>query len=407
MIKGVKRHIGRRAMVAALTCATMTVPFGAAIPTAAAAAEQPAEQARWNDQSVRQLVAAVESARDEGLNPDDYDVAALRQAVDGPEGPARDVLAEAAAMRLASDFYFGRVHDRGGQWMIERSPYERLQLTDGLHAAMEQGDLKRFYANLLPGNERYRALREALATESDPALRNGIRVNMERWRWMPRDLSADHIYVNVPSYRLNVVEGGTILSSYDVVVGAKDTPTPMMVSPATGLVVNPSWHVPQSIVKSLGLRPGRGGYRYKALDNGGYAVVQPPGPRNALGRLKFNLVNDQAIYLHDTPAKAAFKKEDRALSHGCIRVRNIDQLATELMAAEGGDAMALEDALAGSKTQTLSLPRHWPVYLVYFTVDLDSNGALASYGDPYGYDADVLAKLDGEPLGGGISIAAR
>jgi L,D-transpeptidase YcbB len=406
MMKGVKRRHGQRAIFAALACVTMAVPFGAAIPSLPTD-ENVAQQARWDDQAVRQLVAAVQSARDEGLNPEDYDLMALRHAVDGPAGPARDVLADAAALRLANDFYFGRVNDRGMQWMIERSPYERVQLPERLHAAMGQGDLKRFYADLLPGNERYRALRDALATEQDGATRDRIRVNMERWRWMPRSIADDHIYVNVPSYRLNVVEGGTILSSYDVVVGAKDTPTPMMVSPANGVVVNPSWYVPASIVKSSGLRPGRGNYRYKPLENGGYAVVQPPGPRNALGKIKFNLINDQAIYLHDTPAKAAFKKEDRALSHGCIRVSNIDQLAAELMAAEGGDAMALEDALAGGKTQTLSLPRQWPVYLVYFTVDLDANGALASYGDPYDYDGQVLAKLDGAPLGGGISVAAR
>ena len=125
--------------------------------------------------------------------------------------------------------------------------------------------------------------------------------------------------------------------------------------------------------------------------------MQPPGPRNALGKIKFNLDNDQAIYLHDTNAKSAFTRDDRALSHGCIRVKDIDQLATELM-GEGGDDAALEEALAGTQTATLHLPQTWPVFIVYFTADTDENGGLVSYRDAYGYDAKVLAALDGKPL---------
>jgi L,D-transpeptidase YcbB len=409
MSKGAGYSPRRRAIFAALACATMAVPFGAAIPNTVVEAETPQAAVRWDDRAIAQLVAIVANADREGLNPQDYDVAALRKAVDGPQGASRDVLADAVALRLASDYLFGRVTDRSSmQWMIERSPYERTQLPERLRAALERGDLRDFYASLLPDNDRYRALRDALAEATDTATRDRIRVNMERWRWMPRGMAENHIYVNVPSYRLDVVEGGMTLSSYDVVVGARDTPTPLMVSPANSVVVNPSWYVPASIVKSSGLRPGRGNYRYKALPSGGYAVVQPPGPRNALGKIKFNLVNDQAIYLHDTPAKAAFKKDARALSHGCIRVSNIDQLAGELMAAEGGDRAALEDALAGTETQTLRLPRQWPVYLVYFTMDKDANGSLVSYDDPYDYDAAIIAQLDGHALstGGGMTVAS-
>jgi murein L,D-transpeptidase YcbB/YkuD len=390
----------------ALAVSAFAIPPVAATPDPAETVlTQPEAQARWDDRALRQLIVAIEDARQEGLDPADYNLAALRQA--DAAGPSRDVLAEAAALRLASDYYFGRASDRSSQWMIERPDYERTQLPERLHRALAEGKIGRFYASLLPDNPRYAALREALADASDPALRDRIRVNMERWRWMPRRMDDAHIYVNVPSYTLAVVEGGVTVSTYDVVVGAKATPTPLMVSPANSLVVNPSWYVPASIVKSSGLRPGRGGYTYKAIGRGNYAVVQPPGPRNALGKIKFNLVNDQAIYLHDTPAKAAFTKEERALSHGCIRVSKIDQLANELLAREGGDTARLDEALAGQTTQTLPLPRQWPVYLVYFTMDLDPNGSLVRYGDPYGYDAAVLAQLGNRPLGGGgMSVAA-
>ena len=125
--------------------------------------------------------------------------------------------------------------------------------------------------------------------------------------------------------------------------------------------------------------------------------MQPPGPRNALGKIKFNLDNDQAIYLHDTNAKSAFNRDQRALSHGCVRVKDIDQLASELM-ERGGDGTGLEEALADSKTATLRLPKTWPVYIVYFTADTDESGSVVSYGDPYGYDGRILAALDGKPV---------
>jgi L,D-transpeptidase YcbB len=368
----------------------------------------PAVQARWSEQDLTQLIAAIRGAEDEGLNPADYDLAALRRGVESRQGPSLDLIADAAAMRLANDFLFGRVTpDADMQWMIARPNWERDQLGERVRRALEAGDLVSFYRGLLPQDERYQAMRDMLAQTHDGAMRDRLRVNMERWRWMPRNLSADHIYVNVPSYRLDIVEGRQPVSSYDVVVGAPDTPTPQMISPTSSMVVNPSWYVPASIIKSSNLYPGKKGYVFKARGSGQWQVIQPPGPRNALGRIKFNLVNDQAIYLHDTPAKAAFKKQERALSHGCIRVSNIDQLAAELMTREGGDPVALEEALATNQTQTLRLPRQWPVYLVYFTMDRDGTGALTSYGDPYGYDEEVLARLDGNRASREMVVASR
>ena len=132
----------------------------------------------------------------------------------------------------------------------------------------------------------------------------------------------------------------------------------------------------------------------------GSGIRQPPGPKNALGRLKINLTDDDAIYLHDTNAKSAFNRDQRDLSHGCVRVKDIDQLAGELM-RDGGDDSRLDEALATSDTRTLPLPRRWNVYLVYFTMDQDETGALRSYSDPYSRDATIIARL------GGASRAAR
>jgi L,D-transpeptidase YcbB len=387
----------RAAWLAAAAVFVAAIPMTGAAPGATLAEDQQSG-AQWNAAAVGQLIEAIEASRAEGLHPSDYGVAALRNAAQNGEGAALDALANASALQLAHDYYFGRVSDRSDmQWMIRRSPYEAQQLPARLQDAVETGKVREFFAALLPSDPRYQALRDALATTTDRADRDRLRVNMERWRWMPRSIASNYLYVNVPSYRLRVMQDGAQLSSYDVVVGARDTPTPLMVSPTSSLVVNPAWYVPASIVKKSNLRAGRGGFVAKPTGDGGYRIIQPPGPRNALGRIKFNLANDQAIYLHDTNAKGAFARDDRALSHGCIRVKNIDQLASELM-NDGGDPVALDEALATSQTATLRLPQTWPVYIVYFTADADASGAIETYGDPYGYDARVLAGLDGRPV---------
>ena len=376
---------------------TSIVPFGVTMPSGPAA-QTATIVAEWNKQAADQLIEAIEASRAEGLNPADYRLDALRRTTAEGEGAALDALANEAALQLAHDYHFGRVTDRSEmQWLIERSPYEVQQLPDRLRDAVAHGKIGEFFAALLPSDPRYQVLRDALANADDKADRDRLRVNMERWRWMPRSLASFYLYINVPSYRLQVIRDGAQLSSYDIVVGAPDTPTPQLVSPTGSLVVNPAWNVPPSIVKSSHLRPGRDGYVRKANGDGSYRVVQLPGPRNALGKIKFNLENDQSIYLHDTNAKAIFRRDMRALSHGCIRVKGIDQLANELM-TDGGDAAALEEALARSRTATLRLPQTWPVYIVYFTAEVDPAGGIATYGDPYGYDARVLAALDGKAV---------
>jgi len=352
----------------------------------------------WSVGAARELIAIVQDSRREGLHPADYDLAGLKRAVDGGEGAALDALATASALSLAHDYYFGRMSDRSGmQWMISRSPYEAAQLPARLQSAVADGKLRAFFDALLPSDPRYAALRDALAKTDPGPERDRLRVNMERWRWMPRSIATNYLYVNVPSYKLRLVRDGVQLSSYDVVVGARQTPTPQMVSPTGSLVVNPAWYVPVSIARKSGLRPGRGGFVGRRLGDGSVGVMQPPGPRNALGKIKFNLDNDQAIYLHDTNAKSVFSRDDRALSHGCVRVKDIDQLASELM-EQGGDEAALEDAMATDRTATLRLPQTWPVYIVYFTADTDEAGNVVTYRDTYGYDAKVLAALDGKPV---------
>jgi len=379
------------------------------VATAQTVASAPIEQVRtaWTIEAAHDLEKAVEASRREGLNPDDYGLARLAAAIDVGQGAALDGAAYASALALAHDYAFGRVGDREAMdWYIANGA-DLNGLATGLQQALAAGKPRAFLEGLLPTDRRYVALRDALADASDLATRDRLRANMERWRWMPRDLGQDYLYVNVPSYQLKVMSGGETVSTYTVIVGAKDTPTPQLAGPASSLVVNPWWNVPASIVKSARLRPGRGGYVFKRNADGSLSVRQPPGARNSLGRIKINLVNDQAIYLHDTPAKGAFGRDERALSHGCIRVKDIDQLAAELMNPDTEDGQ-LDTALASDRTATLTLGRTWQVYLVYFTADVDDTGQVVTLADPYGRDAPLIAALGGDarPLGS-QQMAAR
>nr|WP_198148695.1 L,D-transpeptidase family protein [Sphingomonas sp. Y57] len=374
--------------------AVVCFTFGASAPagmtsteTVATAAEQ--IPGRWSLDHVRDLLSVVEGAADEGLNPTDYNVDALRAAVAAKQrGPGLDALATASALRIAHDYAYGRIDDKATlDWHIGPSA-DPNRIAAGLSEALDRDRLGQWLRGLLPDNDQYRGLKAAYAdARGDEALRGQLRANLERWRWMPRDLGDRYIYVNVPSYRLAVISNGIEEASYNVVVGAPRTPTPQLALHAQSVVANPGWTVPQSIVKAGGTR-GKG-FRWIRQSDGSVQVWQPPGPDNALGRIKIDMPNPHAIYLHDTPNHAVFARENRALSHGCVRVENIQELATML---QGGDG--LDDALADPrKTKVFQLERSVPVYLVYFTAQADPDGTVRSIGDPYGRDRALLAKL--------------
>ncbi|MBU3076556.1 L,D-transpeptidase family protein [Sphingomonas quercus] len=352
-------------------------------------AQEPAPPAGWSLTAARGLLKAIEASAAEGLNPADYDPEALRQAIAGGEGPGLDGVADSAGMAIARDYFLGRVRDRAAfDWHIERSPYEAFALGEGLHKAVATGDVEAWLAGLLPKAPQYRALRDALPAAHDPAEIERLRANMERWRWLPRTLGDDYLLVNVPSYTLRVVRGGVEEARYDVVVGAPKTPTPAIVAPAGQVVVNPWWTLPPSVLAEGGSYPAARGFVRVRAASGETMIRQRPGPQNALGRIKIDMPNPQAIYLHDTPAKAAFARKDRALSHGCIRVRGIAQLAASLQ-----DDGAVAAALDGDATTAIALSRPLPVYIVYMTAEA-KDGRVASLPDIYRRDERLVAMMD-------------
>ncbi|KAA0125692.1 murein L,D-transpeptidase [Methylobacterium sp. P1-11] len=231
-------------------------------------------------------------------------------------------------------------------------------------------------------------------------------VNMERWRWLPGDLGSDYILVNVPEYRLRAYRGGVMRDEARVIVGKPESRTPLFSGLMEYAVVNPSWYVPPSILKTMA--PKLAGYGGKTW--GGYEVVrrgghvslrQPPGERNALGFIKFMFPNQHAVYLHDTPNRSLFSASKRDFSHGCVRVDDPFRLADVVLPNWSEDKLK---KLIGKGERTIRLPDKLPVHLAYFTAFVDDGGTFRTLPDLYGYDAPMRAAL-GLPGGGGPAIA--
>jgi murein L,D-transpeptidase YcbB/YkuD len=228
------------------------------------------------------------------------------------------------------------------------------------------------------------------APSAGPARREraAILANMEMWRWEPRDMGERRIEVNLADFSVAVLEGDRVIHQARVVVGKPETPTPIFSDVMRYVLINPSWQVPDSIIKKemaskLGALSRRG-YEVKTI-GGRLTVRQLPGDDNALGRFAFMFPNDHAIYLHDTPSKDLFDEETRAFSHGCIRVEDPQSLAVLVL---GGESTGWTDerieALIGGKERTVFLPQPLPIHIEYFTDFVDEFGDLKERPDVYG-----------------------
>jgi murein L,D-transpeptidase YcbB/YkuD len=237
-------------------------------------------------------------------------------------------------------------------------------------------------------------------------------VNMERWRWLPRQLGAQnlndaYVILNVPDFTLKVMQGGSQVWTTRVVTGKPGNhATPMLTETMKFITVNPTWNVPPSIIyneylPALQQDPTvlqRMGLRLERTRDGGIHISQPPGEANALGRIRFNFPNKFLVYQHDTPDKHLFAKEERAFSHGCMRVQNPDQYAATLLnitMPSGGYTPEKIRSMYGRSEIDLKFPTPIPVNITYQTAFVDDAGKLQIRKDIYGRDAGMLALLKG------------
>tara|TARA_R110000787_G_scaffold13410_17_gene42282 strand:- start:668 stop:2155 length:1488 start_codon:yes stop_codon:yes gene_type:complete len=226
-----------------------------------------------------------------------------------------------------------------------------------------------------------------------------IMANMERWRWMPRNLPVNRVQVNIAAAVLTMFEGDQPISSMRAVTGSPDNATPMLMSNIHSIVVNPPWNVPMSIAKRELFPKGRAtlikqGYKIVKTPEGGERIVQPAGPNSALGRLKFDFANPFAVYLHDTPSRGKFSSYDRLASHGCIRLEKPVSLAELMVASDPELNGQIQSLIDEGKTQRVSLPQNVAVYLLYWTAFASNNGTMSFRADPYGWDKLLASKIE-------------
>ncbi len=330
----------------------------------------------------------------------------------------------------------------------ERVPLlrRRLRITGDLSAAPSPEDSLTFGTSLDQAVKRYQerhgltvdgvvgpATRAALNVPVEERIQQ-IKTNLERWRWLPADLGALHVRVNIAGFDLRVVEDGTDVLQMRVVTGQAYRQTPVFSDQISYLVLNPYWYVPHSIavkdklpdfrrdpslVSKLGFEVFRGwGADATRIDpstidwsalsawNFPYRLRQRPGPQNALGQIKFMFPNRYSVYLHDTPSRSLFNLAERSFSSGCIRVEHPLDLATTLLRHnEGWTRERLQSAIRGDTEQTIVLTQKVPVHLLYWTAWVDSEGTVQFRRDVYDRDEAVRSALMA-PLGGQPESAA-
>jgi len=235
-----------------------------------------------------------------------------------------------------------------------------------------------------------------------------IVINMERWRWYPRDLGGSaHVVVNIPEYQLRVFNDENQVWTTRVVVGKPNLATPLLHANMKYITVNPTWNVPPSIVHNEYLPAlqqdptvlSRMGLRVINNPDGSVHIFQPPGDGNALGRVRFNFPNKFLVYQHDTPDKHMFAHETRAYSHGCMRVLDPPKYAEVLLniarPGEGWTAEKIRKMYGGSE-QDIQFQKLIPVNLTYQTAYVDDEGKLQIRRDIYGIDSRMANAVKSE-----------
>src|SRR3954466_6349996 len=233
-----------------------------------------------------------------------------------------------------------------------------------------------------------------------------ILANMERWRWVPRDLGDTYVMVNIPDFSLRVVKDGKLVWKTKVVVGQPGKPTPLLSAEMKFITVNPTWNVPPSIIQNeylpaLQADPqamDRIGLKVEQNRDGTIRIYQPPGDRNALGSIRFNFPNKFLVYQHDTPDKHLFAHDKRAYSHGCMRVQDPLKYGEVLLGLtlpnEHYTADRLQKMFGGSEIN-INFPAGIPDHLTYQTAFVDDAGVLQIRDDVYGRDAKLISIMKG------------
>jgi murein L,D-transpeptidase YcbB/YkuD len=339
------------------------------------------------------LMNAVLRAGEHGLSPELFHANLLRSAATLPPFD-RELLLSDAFLSYADALARGvmPVERRRDDETLTPGP---IDIAAALDAAIGSRDPAAAIEALAPTTPTYLLLRRALQTSHG----REIEVNLERERWLPRPLPANRVWVNVADERLVLYRDNRPVFSTRVIVGADDRlkQSPELQTAIDGIWFNPPWNVPQDIAANEILPKVRNDPNYLARRN---LVMLPDGtlqqqaaPNSALGRLMFTMNNRFDVYLHDTPSKDLFSRDNRRISHGCIRVENPRELAALLMQQP---IDAINQTIATDRTTRSNLPKPVPIFVVYETAFAGVDGRPEFRADVYGRDGEIGPYLNPE-----------
>ena len=364
----------------------------------------------------RLLQEAVLRAADHGLDPGLFHSNALSERGPNLSPVERDLLLSDAFLSYADALARGAmpIEERMDDEDLTPEPVDIIQVVDSAIAAP---DPARVIEALAPVSAEYEIMRRAYAeyraialgaqgvrnktvrtsperpAAIEPRLRQLV-VNLERLRWLPRQMPQDRVVVNAAIARLQLFRDDRPIFTTRVVVGETDKQTPELQSTINDVLFNPPWNIPRSIAQKeilpkLAADPGYLASHHMRFRSNG-AIQQEAGPYSALGRLKFEMNDRYDVYLHDTPTKSLFQSTARMMSHGCVRVENPRTLAVLLL---GLPLEAIDRGIAAGHTSRRALPVPMPIFVVYQTAYVESDGSIRFSGDPYERDAEIWRYL--------------
>ncbi len=393
--------------------------------------------------NAKAIMAEIRKADDWGLQASSFELPAADAAPATEDAQAdAEIKLSIAILSYARDAQIGRLSPSQVSKLFDQHPSLRDPKTV-LTGMAASGAPDKYLLSLHPEHVPFKRLQEALVRARNSAKATGRRpeddrkvqlivINMERWRWLPRQLGSYHVWNNVPEFNVRVIKGDQVIYQEKTIVGQYKYATPFFSAPMRNIVFHPNWTVPPTIIKEdLAPKlqgPSGGGFfgnskdailrRYglsvsfkgerisadtvdwNSVNIHAYTFTQDPGPANPLGQFKFNFPNRHAIYMHDTPQRELFAERTRTLSHGCIRVNQPDRFAALLLGEDKGWSMNQVRSLVakrpGSST-VIALNRHVPVHLTYFTAMAGQDGTVSDFADFYGIDNRMASKLFSNP----------
>ncbi|MET4104803.1 murein L,D-transpeptidase YcbB/YkuD [Hymenobacter sp. UYP22] len=398
------------------------------------------QEAGWNEPAQRAL-AVLGRAAEMGLNRNHYAWGSLRALPDSLQltrARSRSQLLALAELRLTDALLqylqhvqLGRLTPHTTALSPPPDSARSTRLAEQLDAVLQAPSLPAAVQQLQPATRGYQLLQAAWARALQTSAADSVRlmqdtvagfgrvaVNLERLRW-EAPVDSEYAVVNIPAYRLQLVRNGQVVRTHRVVVGKPEWPTPVLSGRIVVFVTAPEWRVPYSIavqefLPELQQDPGfLYDHHYRLYDWRGrlqnpwrvnwqkvtpgkfpYTIRQRAGAFNALGNVVFYFPNQQTVFLHDTPARSAFTRPDRALSHGCVRVEKPLELAEYLLRREGRakELTALYQSVRSHDKQRFDLQRSLPIYLRYYTCETDK-GKLVFLPDIYHQDAAIQLAL--------------